>query len=164
MIGDGDAPRRAQRELERALGIEDEVAWGESREGRILKTWMSLSTYAHGAARVIKSNDYDDFDFLLLTKPGLPLCYVEVKVRRTGFGKYGDAIFPMRKHEFAKQLSRHKLPFVGVTLYGDGTLVEVDLTKAPSSQRDITRRDRPGMKPVPHGFYSKRQLTVLTAE
>jgi hypothetical protein len=45
--------------------------------------------------------------------------------------------------------------------YGCGSLVEVDLSERPSRFTDIVRRDRPGMKPVPHVIYDKHRLTLL---
>jgi hypothetical protein len=48
-----------------------------------------------------------------------------------------------------------------VVEYGCGSLVEVDLSEKPSRYRDITRRDRPGMTPVPHVIYDKGRLRLL---
>jgi hypothetical protein len=139
-----------------------EKAWGESAEVVILRRWLAKSAHAKGAKRIIKSHEGSAHDFLVLNKLGFPLVYVEIKRRRTGFDKYGDAIFPFTKHEHAKRINTDvKVPFIGVTEYGDGTLVEVALFKKPSSVRDVGRRDRPHIPPVPHAFYSKAQLTVL---
>ena len=146
---------------ERATGIENEVEWGETQEGRILARWLKASMYAQGAARMIGSNGFDDYDYLLLDERGIVVCYVEVKRRRTALAKYGDAMFPWRKHQFALLVAEQNVPFIGVTEYGCGALTEVNLTQPPATKKDVARRDRPGMKPVPHGLYSKKQLTVL---
>jgi len=146
---------------ERAVGIGAEVEWGESAELLILNRWLSLSKHARDACRFIKSNDFDDYDYFLLCDAGLPVSYVEIKRRRTPFDKYRDAMFPLRKHEFAKKLYKHSIPFVGVTEYGCGTLVEVDLAMPPSIVRPIARHDRPGSAPRAHGIYALKQLTVL---
>lgn len=146
---------------ERATEFEDEVVWGESAEEAVVQRWLPLSLYAKGARRVVKSSHYDDYDFFLLSKQGLPVVFVEIKVRRTKFALYGDAIFPHRKHDFAKRLAAFKIPFIGVTQYGCGTLVEVDLRVLPAIRKDVVRRDRPGMEPVSHAFYAKEQLAVL---
>jgi hypothetical protein len=139
-----------------------EKAWGEGSEVSILRRWIKLSPEAKGCTRVIKSHEGSAHDFLLLNRLGFPLCYVEIKRRRTPFSKFGDAIFPMTKCGHAKRIAREVgTPFVGVTEYGCGTLVEVNLTKVPASKRDIGRRDRPHIAPVPHAIYSKRQVTVL---
>ena len=147
---------------ERAIDISSEVEWGESSELLILRRWLGVSSYAKTARRFVKSNDFDDYDYFLLDERGLPVAYVEIKRRRTAFEKYKDAMFPMRKHEMGKLLYFHSIPFVGVTEYGDGTLVEVNLALPPATVRQIARHDRPGMKPVPHGFYKLTQLTVLS--
>jgi hypothetical protein len=91
----------------------------------------------------------------------LPVAYVEVKRRRTDFAKYQDAMFPWRKHDLGKALYPHSIPFVGVTEYGCGTLVEVDLAVVPAVVKNVVRADRPGTPPVRHGLYSLRQLKVL---
>jgi hypothetical protein len=155
-------PRLSLLTDERAVGINAEVAWGESSELLILKRWLDLSYYARDARRYVKSNDFDDYDYFLLDDVGLPVVYVEIKRRRTPFEKYKDAMFPLRKHAFAKQLYKHSIPFIGVTEYGDGALVEVDLAQPPAVVKPIARADRPGMKPVDHGLYSLKQLTVLS--
>jgi hypothetical protein len=139
-----------------------EVAWGESAEEAILLRWLRLSSFCKGWKSYAKSGGFKDFDFYILDRDGFLMAYVEVKRRRSHFSKYGDAIFPLRKHKRARQsVLKHDIPFIGVTLYGCGTLVEVPLSKVPSSTRDIQRRDRPNTKPVPHAIFSKRQMTVL---
>lgn len=141
-----------------------EVAWGESSEETILLRWLKLTGYCKGWKAYAHSAGYKDFDFYILDDAGFLIAYVEVKRRRTPFATYGDAIFPLRKHKRARQSAlKHDIPYIGVTLYGCGTLVEVALSKVPSKTRDIARRDRPGTKPVPHAVYSKRQMTVLEA-
>lgn len=144
------------------MSIEREVAWGEANEERILKRWLKLSAFAEGCEAFRKSDEFRDFDFYVEAPGGYVRCYVEVKRRRTEFAKYGDAIFPLRKHKHALRESLLTgIPHVAVTEYGCGTLVEVVLSKKPSVTKDVVRRDRPGMKPVPHAFYTRRQLTVL---
>lgn len=139
-----------------------EKEWGEDQEVAILRRWLKRSKFAKGAKRVIKSHEGSAHDFLILDKLGFPLVYVEIKRRRTGFEKYGDAIFPYTKCEHAKRISEKvAVPFIGVTEYGCGTLVEVALFKRPTLIKDVGRRDRPHIPPVPHAFYSKAQLTVL---
>jgi hypothetical protein len=139
-----------------------EVNWGESAEETILLRWLRTTSYCKGWKCYAKSAGFKDFDFYVLDKEGFIIAYVEVKRRRSEFALYGDAIFPLRKHKRARaSVLKHDIPFIGVTLYGCGTLVEVPLSKVPSEKRDIARRDRPGQKPVPHALYSKRQLTVL---
>lgn len=146
----------------RATDFTAEVEFGTSREEQILRRWVSLSDCAVDARGFLKGGEFDDFDFVVFAQGGLVLCYVEVKYRRTPFAKYGDAMFPLRKHTFAASCWRkHRLRLYGVTEYSCGTLVELDLQAVPAQRKDIARRDRPGMKPVPHVFYSKSQVTVL---
>lgn len=141
----------------------EEVEWGLSQEQRILELWASKSPTAKKLARgFLKAGAHDDFDFVVFDKKGLVLCYVEVKIRRTSFAEYGDAIFPLRKHQLAVEvMQRTRIPIVGVVEYGCGTLVQCALSRKPAKQRDISRRDRPGMRPVPHVFFNGSQLTVL---
>lgn len=148
-------------EPSRATMIEREVAWGESAELGILKRWLGESLYAATAARIVKSEGFDRFDYLLLDKFGLPVCYVEVKRRRPPLSKYGDALFPHDKHLFARRCAAFNIPCIGVVEYGCGALVEVDLAKRPSRTDVISRRDRPWDEGSKHAIYSKRQLTVL---
>lgn len=139
-----------------------EVAYGESAEEAILLRWLKKTSFVKGWKVYSKSAGYKDFDFYVLDDAGFLIAYVEVKRRRTPFSQYGDAMFPLRKHKRARQSQlKHNIPFIGVTEYGCGTLVEVNLAKDPSQTKDVSRRDRPGQRPVPHAFYSKRQLTVL---
>lgn len=144
------------------LSIEREVAWGESREGGIVKRWLSVSEIGRAAVRVVKSSAYDDFDFYLFAKNGFPLCYLEVKARTIRFDQYGDAMFPYRKHEYAKRMwDAHLIPVLAVTEYACGSLVECDLRAKPKQKRDVKRRDRPDTPAVPHAFYLKAQMRVL---
>lgn len=136
-----------------------EVDWGESQEARVLKRWIETSTYARSGARVVASNKFDDFDRIVFDRRGLPVAYLEIKVRRSPFARFGDAIFPERKHKFARELRVFNLPFVSVTEYGCGTLVEVDLSQQPDRTGFIKRRDRDNA--VPHVFYERESLTVL---
>lgn len=148
--------------MARAAAPAAEVAWGETAEAEIVKRWLALSVHGRGAGRLIKSMDFDPYDFFLFGKRGMPICAVEVKKRRTGLGKYGDLMVPISKHEFALELRElFLLPFICVTSYGDGALVEVDLSLEPAERRDVKRRDRPTMDPVPHALYGKSQITVL---
>lgn len=145
----------------RIANIASEVAWGESVELGILRRWLKLSMFAHGATGLIKSPDFAPYDFLIFDKQGLPLCVVEVKRRRVEFKQYGDALFPYAKHLFAGRVKDFNIPCVGVVEWSCGTLGEVDLTKRPSKTDHVTRRDRPGSKGAKHGFWSKRQIVVL---
>lgn len=139
-----------------------EVAFGETAEAEILKRWLKQTKLLAGVTRVVKSMPYDPYDILVLGKRGMPLGCVEIKKRRSPFSKYGDLMVPIKKHEFALELrERCLLPLVCVTEYGDGALVEVDLTQEPSERRDVKRHDRPGMTPVPHGLYKGSKLKVL---
>ena len=145
----------------RIANIQAEVAWGESRELGVLRRWLKHSMFAHGAAGLIKSPDFGQYDFLIFDKHGLPLCVVEVKLRRVKFSQYGDALFPYGKHLFAKRVDDFNIPCIGVVEWACGTLGEVDLTKRPAKTEHITRRDRPGSAGAKHGLWSKRQITVL---
>lgn len=144
------------------VSVEREVAWGESREGSVVKRWLETSELAAQAERVVKSSPYDDFDFYVFRKNGAPLVWLEVKVRTITFGIYGDAMFPKRKHVYAvKMWEAHKIPVFAVTEYACGTLAEIDLRQKPVKERSVVRKDRPGDKPVPHVFYSESQMAVL---
>lgn len=144
--------------------IASEVAFGESAEERILSRWLKLSAFAEGHSGYLHSPDFKDFDFYVHDRDGFVIAYCEVKRRRTPWGQYPDVIFPIRKHKRAKTASlKHSMPFIGVTEYGCGTLVEINLAKAPSGKKMIARRDRPGTPAVEHAIYSLRQLTVLEA-
>lgn len=131
----------------------EEVAWGESQERDVVKRWVELSPIGRQAKRFVKSLEYDPYDVLVLGEKGMPLCALEVKVRRVEFGEYGDVMAPLKKHEYALQMATLGFPFLLVTQYACGTLVEVDLSASPTVVRPIARRDRPGMTPVPHGFW-----------
>ena len=140
----------------------EEVNWGEAQELDVVKRWVSLSEYGARAHRFVKSLDFDPYDVLVLAEKGLPLCALEVKVRRVSFGDYGDVLTPLKKHEFALSLKEMRIPYLLVTQYACGTLVEVDLSEPPKDSRPIARRDRPGMNPVWHGMWKGKQLRVLT--
>jgi hypothetical protein len=138
---------------------EAEVEFGTSLERRVLDRWLEQSN--RNPSVVFNSGQYHDFDFGMLDSKGYPLAWVEVKVRRRKFGEYKDAMFPYRKHEFAKRLfDVYTVPCYGITLYACGTLIEVDLVGAPNSVSDVKRRDRPNSDPVPHGFYRGEQLVI----
>ena len=135
-----------------------EVAWGEGEELRVLNRWLEIRR-VNKRCRVIRSRQTDDFDFLILSSTGMPLCYVEVKVRRRPLSAFKDAIAPVRKHEYAKNLAKlNRIPFVMVVEYPDA-LVQVDLAAEPASIRNLKRTDRP--RAVPHAFWSGDQLEVL---
>jgi len=136
-----------------------EVDWGESQEARVLRRWIDTSSYARAGARIVASEKFDDFDRIVFDRRGLPIAYLEIKVRRSPFTRFGDAIFPERKHKFARDLRVYNLPFVAVTEYGCGTLVEVDLSQQPDATRLIKRQDRE--RAVMHVFYDRDSLTVL---
>lgn len=151
----------SSRVVRRATDFSAEVEWGTAWEVGILKRWADSSSRADDARGFIKAGDYDDFDFVIFASTGLVLCYLEVKRRRTAFSKFGDAIFPRRKREFALMCKqKQRVPMIGVTEYGCGTLVEVDLATKPAREGTIERRDRPG-NAVPHVFFEKKQMKVL---
>ena len=138
---------------------EAEVALGTSHEPRILARWAARSKWAAGARGFVKGGRYDDFDFIIFGGDGLVICYLEVKLRRSPLSRFGDVMFPARKHAFALEArTKRKTPVVAVTEYGCGALVEVGLWQEPDVRRDVARRDRPGMKPVPHVFYEKGKM------
>lgn len=152
-------------EFASGFDITAELAWGENKEASILKRWSELSEFGRAAKLLFKTPSYAAFDFLMLNSKGLPLAYLEVKRRRTAFLKYGDAMCPISKIQAAKALyAEYGIHALLVTEYGCGTLVEVPLVTDPALRRDVSRRDRPGMKPVPHGLYTREQLTVLAEE
>jgi hypothetical protein len=108
---------------------------------------------------VIKSRDFQDFDFLVLDHRGFPHLYLEIKVRRQSLDVFGDAIFPFRKHSFASRLLRaHSIRLIAVVEYPDA-LVEVDLSEEPNQVQMIKRSDRP--RAVKHALYDGDQLKVL---
>ena len=109
--------------------------------------------------RVIKSKAFQDFDYLILDNRGFPFCYLEIKVRRQSLAMFNDAIFPIRKHNFATELrDATGIRFLAAVEYPDA-LVEVDLAQDPSSVRDILRSDR--TTPVRHALYDRTALRVL---
>lgn len=133
----------------------NEVEWGEGEEVRVLRRWLEARR-VNKRCRVIRSRQTDDFDFLILSATGMPHCYVEVKVRRKPLSTFKDAIAPVRKHEYAKNLAKlFGIPFVMVVEYPDA-LIQVDLAAAPASIRMLKRTDRP--KAVPHAFWQGDQL------
>lgn len=138
----------------------EEVEWGESQEQAILRRWLRSSPRCSGADRVIKSRPAQDFDFVVFDKVGMPIAYVEVKVRRVALSDFGDAVAPIRKHDYAVKLwKRHRFPMLMVVAYSCGALVEVDLAAAPAERRALKRHDRP--KAVDHGLWKGDQLTVI---
>ena len=139
----------------------EEIAWGEGQERDVVALWVRRSPIGRKARRFVKSLEFDPYDVLVLAEKGLPLCALEVKVRRVAFGEYGDVMAPMRKHEFGISMQALGFPFLLVTYYACGTLVEVDLSENPETVRPIARRDRPGMTPVKHGLWSGSQLRVF---
>lgn len=142
--------------------LTDEVAWGESEENRIVARWSKFSEWAQTATGARKGGRYFDWDYQLFTREGFPVCFLEVKKRRSPLYKFGDALFPKRKYDAGRKLlAEYNLRLIAVVEYGCGSLVEVDLSERPSRFTDITRRDRPGMKPVPHVIYDKHRLTLL---
>lgn len=151
------------RSARKAVDIEAEVAHGTSQELRIVGRWLDAVGTKMGAGEVHRLDEYNDFDYLVLKHDtGFPLCYLEVKSRRTPISTYGDCILPMRKCERAQSLfTLHNISAYCVTEYGDGNLVQVRLTERPDSQKDIRRKDRPGTPAVPHAIYSKRQMKLI---
>lgn len=139
----------------------EEVAWGESQEAKVVTRWVELSPTGKWARRFVKSLEFDPYDVLVLGEKGVPVCALEVKVRRVKFADYGDVMAPMRKFEFALAMRELGFPYLLVTEYACGSLVEVDLSQSPGEVRPIARRDRPGMKPVDHGFWGGEQLVRL---
>jgi len=148
--------------MREAQRFEDEVDYGLDKEEAILRRWCSLSPDAKDARGFLKGGTFDDFDFVIFDKWGVVSCYLEVKSRRKKLSSFGDAMAPIRKHRFATYVLKQRLTAVlMVTEYACGSLVQVNLADKPASQRDIARRDRPKMKPVPHGFWAEGQMTVL---
>jgi hypothetical protein len=139
----------------------EEVNWGEAQEIEVVKLWSQRSELGTRAHRFVKSLDFDPYDVLVLAEQGLPLCALEVKVRRVSFGDYGDVMSPLKKREAALAFKALGIPFVLVTLYACGTIVEVDLASEPAQVVNVARRDRPGTKPIPHGLWKDESLTVL---
>ena len=142
----------------------EEIAWGEGQERAVVTQWVRVSPIGRKARRFVKSLEFDPYDVLVLADKGMPLCALEVKVRRVAFGEYGDVMAPMRKHEFGIAMRALGFPFLLVTAYACGTLVEVDLSESPIEVKPIARRDRPGMTPVKHGFWQGPQLRIFPGE
>lgn len=144
------------------LSFQPEVDFGESQEARVLKRWAEQSPVAEAAKRYVKSHPFDPYDFLLLAKRGMPLCVIDIKVRRSPFARYGDVLVPKSKADFAAQLfSLHNLPFLLITEYGCGSLIETPIFRDPHRFQDIQRKDRKDKPPVPHALFLKTQSRVL---
>lgn len=138
----------------------EEVRWGEGQEQGVLRRWLRSSPRCSGADRVIKSRQFQDFDYVVFDREGYPVAYVEIKVRRVPLSDFGDAVAPIRKHEAAVKLwRRHRFPMLMIVAYSCGTLVEVDLAQPPAERRALKRHDRP--KAVPHGLWKGDQLAVI---
>jgi hypothetical protein len=149
-------------EPQTATDLKDaEVAFGTAHEGRILKRWSELSSYAAGARGFLKAGKYDDFDFVIFDGRGFVICYLEIKLRRSPLSRFGDCIFPARKHARALEAQEErKTPMIAVTEYGCGALVEVDLAQEPTRRMMVKRKDRSGPA-VPHVVYEKDRMVVL---
>lgn len=144
-----------------------EVRFGTAQEIRVAQRWLHLQRhYTLGEGeRLVKGGKYDDYDFTLLDDRDRIKCYLEIKVRRTPFAKYGDAMFPERKHDFAiVALEAEGHEFWGVTEYKCGTLAEVLLSVNPAFRKDVQRWDRLDKPGLPHVFYRKAQMTILAGE
>lgn len=138
----------------------EEVKWGEDQEIPVLRRWMKASPRCADADRIVKSRPMQDFDYVVFDKVGMPVAYVEIKVRRVAFGAFGDAVAPIRKFEYAHKLwRRHKVPMVMVVAYSCGTLVEVNLAEPPAERKSLKRHDRPHA--VLHGLWKGAQLSVV---
>ena len=140
--------------------IQRELAYGQTDEENILRRWAPLTQLLRGAERFVKGAEFDPYDFFVFGKKGLPFGTVDTKRRRVPITEYGDVMVPQSKCDFARRVG---LMSVLVTEYGCGSLVELDLRLEPSEVRNITRRDRPGMKPVPHAIFLLDQAVVLEA-
>jgi len=140
-----------------------EVAFGLANEERIAYEWLSRQKIEPLLSLTLtKAGGYADFDYWVFDPQGILVCYLEVKMRRKPLSAFGDAMFPLRKHKLGLRVKGlNNAPFLAVTEYACGSLVQVDLSLEPSFERDIARRDRPGMKPVPHVFYTKDKMTIL---
>ena len=149
--------------VRKAIDIENEVAHGLAKELGILRRWLDAVGTRDGAGEVHRLDEYNDFDYLVLTHDkGFPLTYLEIKSRRTPIDKYNDCIMPYRKHERAQELyAAHKIGSLCVTEYGDGNLVQVNLVNPPHSTKDIRRKDRPGTPAVKHAVYAKHQMVLI---
>lgn len=138
----------------------EEVNFGEERELEVVRRWVEVAEVGRKAHRFVKSLEFDPYDVLVLDDAGVPLCALEVKVRRVAFGDYGDVMAPMSKHQAAQPWRVLGIPFLLVTSYACGTLTQVDLGEAPKNTKAVARRDRPSMRPVQHGFWKGAQVTV----
>ena len=139
----------------------DEVRFGEGEESRVLSRWIRAKQGRGrgGGLRVIKSKRYQDWDFLVLDGSGLPVTYLEIKVRRQPLKRFGDAIAPVRKHYLAIDIwERHRLPFLMVVEYPDA-LVEVDLREEPYHVGELKRHDRASGQL--HAYWKEGQLKVV---
>lgn len=139
----------------------EEVNFGESQERAVATLWTKISSTGKQAERFVKSGSFDPYDVLVIGARGVPLCVLEIKVRRVEWGTYGDILAPLKKHLFALELKERGLPYLLVTHYACGTLVEVDLSEHPKEEKAVARRDRPGMTPVMHGLWKGDQVKVL---
>lgn len=129
----------------------------------MLRRWMAASPRCAGGERVIKSRPMQDFDYVVFDGAGMPVAYVEIKVRRVSFGAFGDAVAPIRKHEYAHKLwRRHHVPMVMVVAYACGTLLEVNLAEPPRERKTLKRKDRP--HGVLHGIWKDTQLATIPEE
>lgn len=138
-----------------------EVAFGLSQEERIANRWLNTVQEPVGSS-FIKAGEFADFDFYVINGAGLVHAYLEVKLRRKPLASFGDVMVPLRKHKTALVArSLGNIPFLAVTEYACGALVEVDLSQEPSETRDIRRRDRPGTPAVPHALYKSDKMKVL---
>lgn len=146
--------------MSHAASIRRELEYGGTDETNILKRWAALTRLLAGAERFVKGAEFDPYDFFVFGSKGMPFGTVDTKRRRVPIGKYGDVMVPLSKHEFALRIG---LCSVLVTEYGCGSLVELDLRLEPNEVRPVSRRDRPGMKPVPHAIYLLDQAEVLEA-
>lgn len=141
--------------------ITAEVRLGEAQEKRILQRWCAARALPE-SHRIIRSRQFQDFDYLILDERGFPYLYIEIKSRRIPIGQFGDAIFPQRKHIFAKDLlAAHNIELLAIVEYSD-SLAEVDLTERPTRVAMLKRSDRD--RPVEHAFYGRDQLRVLEGE
>ena len=149
--------------VRKAIDITAEVEHGLAKELGILNRWLKSQGAKNGVGDVYRLDEYNDFDYLALSEVnGFPVCYIEIKSRRSPVSKYGDCIMPLRKHTRAKELwQEHKVPALCVTEYGDGCLVQVNITHPPAKTMNIRRKDRPGTPPVPHAVYSKSQMRLI---
>jgi hypothetical protein len=143
-----------------SLVPQEEVDWGVGQEERVYLAWCERSWLGKQAKRAVKTEEFDPYDVLVFGENAIPLCALEIKVRRVEWGDYGDVMAPIKKHEHALALKERGIPFVLITQYACGTIVQVDLSRGPSKRKMVARRDRPGMKPVEHGLWSGSAVRV----